>query len=76
MGAINRSGELTNYTPEGPELDLVAPSGHFAGWCNGDVVTRDLRGDDGVCNDGPNANVDYTSTFTGTSAAAPRSPAL
>ncbi len=49
VGAINQSGDLTNYTPEGPELDLVAPSGHYAGWCQGDVVSRDLTGNDGIC---------------------------
>ena len=37
----------------------------------GDVVTTTLVGDR-PCNDGPNANADYTSTFGGTSAAAPQ----
>ena len=76
VGAINRYGDLTNYTPEGSGLDLVAPSGHYAGWCNGDVVTRDPLGPAGVCNDGPDGDIDYTSTFTGTSAAAPQVAAV
>lgn len=71
VGAINRNGALTDYTPEGSELDIVAPSGHFTGPCIGDVVTTDLFGTRG-CNDGPQGNIDYSSTFSGTSAAAPQ----
>ncbi|MBW3572560.1 MAG: S8 family serine peptidase [Gemmatimonadetes bacterium] len=71
VGAINRNGQLTNYSPEGSELDLVAPSGHYTGGCVGDVVSTDLLGTRG-CNDGPGGNIDYTSTFSGTSAAAPQ----
>jgi subtilisin family serine protease len=70
VGAIDRVGALTNYTPEGPELDIVAPSGHYTGICIGDVVTTDLVGQPG-CSDYP-GNVDYTNTFSGTSAAAPQ----
>ncbi|HEX8691900.1 MAG TPA: S8 family serine peptidase [Longimicrobium sp.] len=71
VGAINRNGALTNYSPEGPELDIVAPSGHYTGHCIGDVLTTDLWGADG-CNDGPNGDINFTTTFSGTSAAAPQ----
>lgn len=71
VGAINRNGQVTDYSPDGVELDLVAPSGHFTGLCIGDVVTTDLAGARG-CNDGPGGDMDYTSTFSGTSAAAPQ----
>lgn len=75
VGAINRNGALTDYTPEGSELDIVAPSGHFTGPCIGDVVTTDLVGTRG-CNDGPQGDIDYSSTFSGTSAAAPQVSAV
>lgn len=76
VGAIDRSGYITNYSPEGSELDLVAPSGHyvprFGEECTrGDVVTTDLLEYRG-CSDGPSSDRDYTSTFSGTSAAAPQ----
>lgn len=71
VGAINRNGQVTNYSPEGSALDIVAPSGHYTGYCVGDVVTTDLQGSRG-CNDGPGGDIDYTSTFSGTSAAAPQ----
>ncbi len=70
-GAINRHGYLTNYTPEGSELDIVAPSSHFSDKCVGDAVSVDLLGSDG-CNDGPNNDIDYTGTWGGTSHAAPQ----
>ncbi|MFL5385193.1 MAG: S8 family serine peptidase [Longimicrobiaceae bacterium] len=71
VSAINRNGALTDYAPEGPEIDLVAPSGHYTGHCTGEVVTTDRLSTNG-CNDGPGGNIDYTSTFSGTSAAAPQ----
>ncbi len=72
VGAINGSGQLTNYTPEGPTLDIVAPSSHFTGGCGiGDVFTTDRVGALG-CNDGPNNDQLVTSSFGGTSAAAPQ----
>jgi subtilisin family serine protease len=75
VGAINRYGEPTNYTPRSSVLtsriNVVAPSGHTTGSCIGDVVTTELVGSPG-CQDGPNGNGDYTSTFSGTSAAAPQ----
>src|SRR5690625_4014617 len=76
VGAINRYGQLTNYTPRAnlyalTKISVVAPSGHYTGRCVGDVVTTELVGSPG-CQDGPNGNGDYTSTFSGTSAAAPQ----
>lgn len=71
VGAINRNGALTNYTPEGPELDIVALSSHAGGKCSGEIVTTELMGNAG-CNDGPSGNINYTQTFSGTSAAAPQ----
>ncbi|HYO58414.1 S8 family serine peptidase [Archangium sp.] len=75
VGAINRNGTLTDYSPEGSALDIVAPSGHVTGPCTGDVVTIDLTGTRG-CNDGLGGNIDYSSTFSGTSAAAPQVSAV
>lgn len=77
VGAIDRTGEAANYTPRGSLVDIVAPSGYYAHRhglpCDtrGDVVTTELTDYNG-CNDGPNGDVDYTSHFTGTSAAAPQ----
>jgi subtilisin family serine protease len=73
VGAINRNGQVTNYSPEGTQLDVVAPSGHVTNRCVGDVHTTDRWGNPG-CNDGgPNGNdINFTSTFSGTSAAAPQ----
>jgi subtilisin family serine protease len=71
VSAINRNGTLTNYSPEGSAIDIVAPSGHITNLCVGDVVSTDLLGSRG-CNDGPGGNIDYTSTFSGTSAATPQ----
>lgn len=71
VGAIDRNGALTDYTPEGSGIGVVAPSGHNTGRCIGDVVTTDLMGAPG-CSDGPGMNVNYSSTFSGTSAAAPQ----
>lgn len=72
VGAINQSGGVTNYSPEGSAVELVAPSGHVTGGCtSGDVVTLDLVGAPG-CSNGPGGDDDYTSFFSGTSAAAPQ----
>jgi len=75
VSAINRDGLITNYSPEGSEIDVVAPSSHRVpqtdNCTTGDVVSTDLVGNRG-CNDGPNEDVDYTQTFGGTSAAAPQ----
>lgn len=75
VGAITRNGALADYTPEGPELDIVAVSSRLAILCGGEVVTTDLLGVPG-CSDGPQGNIDYTSTFGGTSAAAPQVSAV
>lgn len=64
VGAINSNGNIWNYSSRGNEIDLVAPSGNVGG--QGDVVTTDRMG-----NLGYNAG-NYTSTFGGTSAAAPQ----
>lgn len=71
VGAINRNGFVTDYSPDGPAIDVVAPSGHTTGRCVGDVISTDITGSRG-CNDGPGSDVDYSSTFSGTSAAAPQ----
>ena len=75
VGAIDRNGNLTNYSPEGSELDIVAPSGHYTSRCVGDVTTTDLTDGTG-CNDGPNGDNLYSTTFSGTSAAAPQVSAV
>jgi subtilisin family serine protease len=75
VGAIDRNGDLTDYSPEGPALDIVAPSGHFTNRCVGDVTTTDLTNGTG-CNNGPNGDNLYSTTFSGTSAAAPQVAAV
>lgn len=75
VSAINRWGGSTNYAPDGAAIDVVAPSGHNTGQCIGDVVTTDLTGTRG-CNDGPGGDVNFSSTFSGTSAAAPQAAAV
>lgn len=70
VGAINRYGAPANYTPDGP-IDVVAPSGTDTGACFGEVITTDRFGSPG-CNDGPAGDPNYTTTFSGTSAAAPQ----
>lgn len=74
VGAIDRFGNPADYTPDGP-IDVVAPSGAHTGACIGEVITMDRYGSPG-CNDGPNGNINYTSTFSGTSAAAPQVSAV
>ncbi len=71
VGAIDRNGHLTNYTPEGSRVGIVAPSGHYTGTCIGDVVTLAFY-QRYNCNNGPNGDNNYTATFSGTSAAAPQ----
>ena len=75
VGAIDRNGNLTNYSPEGSELDIVAPSGHYTNRCVGDVTTTDLTDGTG-CNDGPNGDNLYSTTFSGMSDAAPQVSAV
>ncbi|HSU12752.1 S8 family serine peptidase [Longimicrobium sp.] len=75
VSAINRSGTPTDYAPDGAAIDVVAPSGHTTGRCIGDVVTIDIVGSRG-CNDGPGGSIDYSGTFSGTSAAAPQAASV
>jgi hypothetical protein len=75
VSAINRSGASTDYAPDGAAIDVVAPSGHTTGQCIGDVISIDLTGSRG-CNDGPGGDIDYSGTFSGTSAAAPQAAAV
>jgi subtilisin family serine protease len=75
VGAINRFGAVTNYSPGSGPIDVVAPSGHVTGSCVGEVVTTDRYGSPG-CNDGPSGDQSYTATFSGTSAAAPQVSAV
>lgn len=70
VSAIDRYGAPAPYAPRG-KVDLVAPSSAALASCVGDVVSLDRIGAPG-CNDGPNGSSDYTSTFGGTSAAAPQ----
>ncbi len=71
VSAIDRYGYLTAYSPAGSRIGLVAPSGHYAGTCVGDVVTLAFYQKPN-CNDGPYGDNNYTTTFSGTSAAAPQ----
>lgn len=65
VGAIDRNGNIQNYSSRGVEMDLVAPSGGVPG----DVVTTDRMGALGY-NNGNNPN--YAFEFNGTSAACPQ----
>src|SRR6185437_419718 len=74
VGAIGRTGTQADYSPNNPTL--VAPSAQEGQTdtelCTiGDVVTTDLAGES-ECHNGPNGDPNYTSTFGGTSAAAPQ----
>lgn len=80
VGAIDRYGYLAPYSQGGSQMALVAPSSpgvvssESTNYCDPsvlDVVTTDLFGPAG-CNNGPNGDINYTSTFGGTSAAAPQ----
>lgn len=70
VSAISRFGTPADYAPNGT-IDVVAPSGMFTGPCVGEVVTVDRYGASG-CNDGPGGAINFTSTFSGTSAAVPQ----
>ena len=74
VGAINRFGQPANYTPDG-QIDIVAPSGMNTGECLGEIITTDRYGPTG-CNDGPNGDINYTTSFSGTSAATPQVSAV
>jgi subtilisin family serine protease len=75
VGAIQPTGPRASYSQTGPELDIVAPSGAETDRCVGQVVTTDRVGSPG-CNNGPSGSVDYTTKFSGTSAAAPQVAAV
>ena len=75
VGALSPSGPRAYYSQVGPEVDIVAPSGAATDVCVGAVVTTDRWGTPG-CSDGPGGNVNYTTTFSGTSAAAPQVAAV
>lgn len=64
VGAITRDGILAEYSQTGPELDLVGFAGARAD--KGDIYTLDLVGSAGY------DKGNYTSTFSGTSAACPQ----
>lgn len=62
VGAVARDGNISLYSSRGPEIDLVAPSGQDLA---PDVWTIDRMGAPGY------SSGNYTSSFSGTSAAAP-----
>jgi len=62
VGAVARDGNISLYSSRGPEIDLVAPSGQDL---SPNVWTIDRMGAAGY------SAGNYTSTFSGTSAAAP-----
>lgn len=64
VGAINKNGNIHNYSCRGISMDLVAPSGALD--LNGDVRTIDREGSDGY------ETGNYTDRFGGTSAACPQ----
>ncbi|MCD6596339.1 MAG: S8 family serine peptidase, partial [Bacteroidales bacterium] len=63
VGAIDRNGNIWNYSSRGPEMDLVAPSGALG---TGDVRTIDRMGTAGF------ETGNYINDFGGTSAACPQ----
>ena len=69
VGAIDRTGNICNYSQRGPDLELVA----FGG--SRDIVTLDITGDSGDNRTGITIdleNKNYTRRFSGTSAACPQ----
>lgn len=64
VGAVDKTGNIWNYSQRGDGLSLVAPSG--ATDLNGDIVTTDRMGSLGY------ENGNYTERFGGTSAACPQ----
>jgi subtilisin family serine protease len=76
VGAIDRFGAVANYSPNGSQIALVAPSGELTDGClRPGVLTTDRWGSPG-CNTGPNGDQNYNGTFSGTSAAAPQVAAV
>ncbi|MFN8282954.1 MAG: S8 family serine peptidase [Chitinophagales bacterium] len=66
VGAINKNGNIWTYSNTGSSMDLVAPSGDIGNGLTGDLRTIDRMGNLGYY------TTNYTSTFGGTSAAAPQ----
>ena len=64
VGAIDRNGNIWNYSSRGASMDLVAPSGNVNN--AGDVRTTDRMGANGL------VAGNYVTTFGGTSAACPQ----
>jgi hypothetical protein len=64
VGAIDKNGNIWNYSSRGAEMDLVAPTGDVN--LNGDVRTTDRIGSNGY------ETGNYTDRFGGTSAACPQ----
>jgi hypothetical protein len=64
VGAVDKNGNIWNYSSRGSEMDLVAPSGALD--LNGDVRTIDREGSEGY------ETGNYTDRFGGTSAACPQ----
>lgn len=60
VGAVDRYGEITNYSQRGSSIDMVAFGGYE------DIVTTDFMGTAGY------STGNYTNSFDGTSAACPQ----
>ncbi|MFQ5678021.1 MAG: S8 family serine peptidase [Gemmatimonadota bacterium] len=69
-GALWEDPDPTRGSNFGAEIEIAAFSGSGAA-CFGEITTTDLSGAEG-CNNGPGGNVNYTTGFSGTSAAAPQ----
>ncbi len=65
VGAVTNMGSKSNYSNEGPALDVVAPSNSAPGQAGAGVYTIDRTGSAGY------SSGSYTSGFGGTSAACP-----
>ena len=65
VGAVTNLGTHSNYSNEGPTLDVVAPSNSAPGQAGAGVRTIDREGSNGY------SSSNYTSGFGGTSAACP-----
>ncbi len=65
VGAVTSLGFLSNYSNQGPALDIVAPSNAAPGQSGAGVRTTDRPGSAGY------SSGDYTTGFGGTSAACP-----
>lgn len=62
VGAIDKNGNIQDYSQRGRSMDLVAPSGGIPG----DIVTTDIMGSRGE------SQGNYINNFNGTSAACPQ----